>query len=65
MGANLALEDGAGLARLLGYVVSKEKLPLALELYQRIRKQRGEAIARETFKQVILPVLTLSNRRSD
>ena len=56
MGANSALEDGAALGRLLGYVTSRENVPLALDLYQKIRKQRGEAIARETFKQVTASV---------
>ena len=56
MGANSALEDGAALGRLLGYVTSRETVSLALELYQKIRKQRGEAIAHETFKQVTASV---------
>lgn len=53
IGANSALEDGAVLGRLLRYVTDREGIPQALDVYQRIRKQRGEAIARETFKQVI------------
>ena len=52
MGANSALEDGCVLGRLLRYVTSREQVPLALDLYQRLRKARGEAIARETFQQV-------------
>ena len=53
MGANSALEDGAVLGRLLRYVTGPEKISEALDLYQKVRKKRGEAIARETFKQVI------------
>ena len=52
MGANSALEDGAALGRLLGYVTTHDDVPLALNHYEKIRKQRGEAIARETLKQV-------------
>ena len=52
MGANSALEDGAVLGRLLMYVTNRAQVPLVLDLYQKIRKERGEAIARETFKQV-------------
>jgi len=50
-GANSSLEDGAVLGSLLGHVSRKDQLPAALDLYQKIRKQRGEAIVRETFKQ--------------
>ena len=52
MGANSALEDGAALGRVLGYVTTRDDMPLALDVYQKIRKQRGEAIARESLKQV-------------
>lgn len=51
-GANSAVEDGAVLGQVLGHVKSKDQVPKALEMYQRLRKARGEAIARETFKQV-------------
>lgn len=51
-GANSAVEDGAVLGQVLDHVKSKEQVPKALEMYQRLRKARGEAIARETFKQV-------------
>jgi 2-polyprenyl-6-methoxyphenol hydroxylase-like FAD-dependent oxidoreductase len=51
-GANSALEDGAVLGLLLGHVESKAQLPQALILYEKLRKARGDAIARETFKQV-------------
>lgn len=51
-GANSAVEDGAVLGQVLGHVKSKEQVPKALKMYQRLRKARGEAIARETFKQV-------------
>src|SRR6478609_10805376 len=51
-GANSAVEDGAVLGLLLGHVKSKHQLPKALSMYERLRKSRGEAIVRETFKQV-------------
>ncbi|KAI1141796.1 FAD binding domain protein [Hypoxylon sp. FL0543] len=51
-GANSSLEDGAVLGRLLRYVTSHDKLAPALEMYQRLRKARGEAIAKEALGQV-------------
>ena len=51
-GANSSLEDGAVLGALLGGIKGKSQLSQALSLYERLRKQRGEAIARETFAQV-------------
>jgi salicylate hydroxylase len=51
-GANSAIEDGAVLGSLLGHINSKEQLPKALKMYEKLRKARGEAIVRETFKQV-------------
>jgi salicylate hydroxylase len=65
-GANSSLEDGAVLGSLLGHVRNKSQVPAALELYQKIRKERGEAIVRETFKQVrmVLPLPScISNTR--
>ncbi|KAI8630643.1 putative monooxygenase [Xylariaceae sp. FL1651] len=50
-GANSSLEDGAVLGRLLGYVTSRDKIPCALELYESLRKSRGEGIAKEALKQ--------------
>ncbi|GJC84285.1 FAD-dependent monooxygenase OpS4 [Colletotrichum liriopes] len=50
-GANSAVEDGAVLGLLLGHLTSKSQLPIALRLYERLRKARGESIVRETFKQ--------------
>ena len=53
-GANSSLEDGAVLGYLLGKVDEgrkKEQLPRVAELYQNLRKERGELIAKETFKQ--------------
>ncbi|KAL4806195.1 hypothetical protein BDV18DRAFT_124100 [Aspergillus unguis] len=50
-GANSSLEDGAVLGGLLGHLPSKAALPQALKLYESLRKNRGEAIVRETFKQ--------------
>ncbi|KAI9374233.1 FAD binding domain protein [Aspergillus egyptiacus] len=50
-GANSSLEDGAVLGGLLGHMKSKSQLPQLLRLYESLRKSRGEAIVRETFKQ--------------
>jgi salicylate hydroxylase len=54
-GANSSLEDGAVLGRLLGHMKNKSHLPQILRLYESLRKSRGEAIVKETFKQVSLP----------
>lgn len=51
-GANSAVEDGAVLGQLLGHVKTKDQIPQALRLYEKLRKARGDAIVRETFKQV-------------
>lgn len=51
-GANSAVEDGAVLGQLLGHVKTKDQVPHALRLYEKLRKARGDAIVRETFKQV-------------
>ena len=51
-GANSAIEDGAVLGLLLGHLKTKDQVPQALKMYERLRKSRGDAIARETFKQV-------------
>lgn len=51
-GANSSLEDGAVLGMLLGNMTDKSQLPRILRLYESMRKSRGEAIVRETFKQV-------------
>lgn len=53
-GANSALEDGAVLGHLLGKVKTGSQLPQVLRLYEQLRKTRGEAVVRETFKQVLL-----------
>ena len=53
-GANSSLEDGAVLGGLLSKMSRKSSLPDILRLYETLRKKRGEAIARETFKQVCL-----------
>lgn len=52
-GANSSIEDGAVLGLLLSQSHFKQKglLPEMLQLFQKLRKARGEAIARETFKQ--------------
>lgn len=54
-GANSSLEDGAALGMLLGHMTDKAQLPRILRLYESLRKSRGEAIVRETFKQVCNP----------
>lgn len=51
-GANSAIEDGAVLGLLLSHIKSKDQLPQALNMYQSLRKTRGERIVKETFKQV-------------
>lgn len=53
-GANSSLEDGAVLGSLLGKVMVERKdvqLPVVAERYQGLRKERGELIGKETFKQ--------------
>lgn len=50
-GANSSMEDGATLGKVLENVSSSCGLPKALKVYEKLRKTRGEAIVRETFKQ--------------
>jgi salicylate hydroxylase len=53
-GANSSLEDGAVLGYLLGKVrqeTKSEQLPKMARLYEGLRKERGEGIQKETFKQ--------------
>lgn len=52
-GANSSIEDGAVLGLLLGqkHFADRSQLPESLMLFERLRKARGEGIARETFKQ--------------
>jgi salicylate hydroxylase len=50
-GANSSIEDGAVLGNVLAALESKDQLPAALRLYEKLRKKRGEAIVRETFAQ--------------
>ncbi|KAK3718852.1 hypothetical protein LTR37_004768 [Vermiconidia calcicola] len=50
-GANSSIEDGAVFGYLLAAVRRKDQLPAALKMYERLRKERGEAIVRETFAQ--------------
>ncbi|KAI1814937.1 hypothetical protein GGS20DRAFT_371350 [Poronia punctata] len=50
-GANSAIEDGAVLGLLLGRIQTRQHLPKALRMYQTLRKARGDAIVKETFKQ--------------
>jgi salicylate hydroxylase len=49
------MEDGAVIGKLLGKH-NHIGVPKALKLFQQLRKARGEAIARETFKQVPLQI---------
>lgn len=51
-GANSSMEDGAALGTILKSVTNKEQLPDALHMFEKLRKLRSEAIAKETFKQV-------------
>lgn len=51
-GANSAIEDGAVLGRLLGHIQKKEELGKVLNMYEQLRKPRGDAIVKETFGQV-------------
>lgn len=62
-GANSSLEDGAVLGRLLRYVTSHDKLAPALEVYEQLRKSRGEAIAKEALGQVSSTTRILAVRR--
>ncbi|KAH8672806.1 hypothetical protein BGZ60DRAFT_430114 [Tricladium varicosporioides] len=53
-GANSSLEDGAVLGYLLGKVSQSSKstqLPKVAQMYQSLRKNRGETIQKEAFKQ--------------
>ncbi|KAI1086476.1 FAD/NAD(P)-binding domain-containing protein [Rostrohypoxylon terebratum] len=50
-GAASSIEDGAVLGRLLGHVQTKEQIGKALEMYEKLRKPRGDAIAKESFVQ--------------
>lgn len=50
--ANSAIEDGATIGLILGKITSKSQLPQALQMFQTMRKARGEAVARESLKMV-------------
>lgn len=63
-GANSSLEDGAVLGHLLGHMRNKSQLPEILRLYESVRKSRGEAIVRETFKQVCIIATIILNIHS-
>jgi salicylate hydroxylase len=63
-GANSSLEDGAVLGLLLGHMTNQAQLPGILRLYESLRKSRGEAIVRETFKQVRSSIFDFSIRIS-
>jgi salicylate hydroxylase len=53
-GANSAIEDGAVLGLLLGSIKSKAQVSKALRMYEQLTKSRGDAIVKETFKQVCM-----------
>ncbi|ELR01992.1 hypothetical protein GMDG_05161 [Pseudogymnoascus destructans 20631-21] len=48
-GANSAIEDGATIGLTLGKITSKLQLPQALQMFQAMRKARGEAIESSPF----------------
>ncbi|KAI0517081.1 FAD binding domain protein [Xylaria bambusicola] len=50
-GANSSLEDGAVLGRLLGHVTGPNEIAPTLQLYEKVRKTRGEGIAKEALFQ--------------
>lgn len=50
-GANSSIEDGAVLGKALSFVKNKSQLPQAVELFEKLRKSRGEKVAAETFHQ--------------
>ncbi len=50
-GANSSLEDGAVLGGVLGHVTTKDQIREAMDMYERLRKARGEAIVKQTFEQ--------------
>jgi salicylate hydroxylase len=50
-GANSSIEDGAVLGRILYHLKKKSQLKDAVDIYEKTRKTRSEAIARETFAQ--------------
>ena len=53
-GANSSIEDGIVIGLLLGKMTSRDQLPQAIRLYEKMRKARGETIARESLLQVKL-----------
>ena len=46
------MEDGAVLGSILANIQSKDDVPARMRLWERLRKDRSEKIARETFAQV-------------
>ncbi|KAI1805953.1 FAD/NAD(P)-binding domain-containing protein [Daldinia bambusicola] len=50
-GANSSIEDSAVLGRLLRHIQSKDQIGKALEIYEQIRKPRGDAIANASSEQ--------------
>lgn len=50
-GANSAMEDGFVLGWCLGQVQQRDQLQHAINLYEKVRKERSERVAKETFLQ--------------
>ncbi|KAI5866486.1 FAD/NAD(P)-binding domain-containing protein [Durotheca rogersii] len=50
-GANLAIEDGAVLGRLLGHIQAKNQLGWVLRMHEQLRKPRADAVVKEVFQQ--------------
>ncbi|KAI1383402.1 FAD/NAD(P)-binding domain-containing protein [Hypoxylon trugodes] len=61
-GANSAIEDGAVIGRLLLHIQTKYQIGKALGMYEQLRKPRGDAIVKETFRQVSRHTATHSRR---
>ena len=65
-GASSAIEDGAVLGLVLSRISSRSQIPRFVEMWQNLRKERGEFIVNESSAQVwfllgrILPILKLS-----
>lgn len=64
-GANSSMEDGAVLGLLLKDGLRRMQVGDVLKIFQKLRKARGEAIVRETFKQVRSPYFTPPANHAD
>ncbi|KAK7063519.1 FAD/NAD(P)-binding domain-containing protein [Favolaschia claudopus] len=54
-GAAMAVEDAAALGYLLPFGVSREDVPARLEAYEKLRKERGEFVSRESVLNAVKP----------